>query len=156
MRTLLSRLICVAVFFYTTAVQAQDSGKLSFVHIDNEKGLSQSNVKSILQDSYGFMWFGTKNGLNRYDGQRLQQIPCIDEPSGRSDNNISALFEDATHKIWVGTDGGVFIYDPMREETSFFGCATPEGRVIDSWISTILYDKQGNIWISDTSLGMLL
>lgn len=40
----------------------------SFYHVSSEDGLSASNVKAILQDSYGFMWFGTKNGLNRYDG----------------------------------------------------------------------------------------
>ena len=48
------------------------------MHINSETGLSQSNVKTIIQDSYGFIWFGTKNGLNRYDGQRVVQFDCKD------------------------------------------------------------------------------
>ena len=59
----------------------------SFMNIGSESGLSQSNVKAILQDSYGFMWFGTKNGLNRYDGSRIVAIDCNDCKKRRSNHN---------------------------------------------------------------------
>ena len=49
-------------------VRAQERSDFYFTHVNGENGLSASNVKAILQDSYGFMWFGTKDGVNRYDG----------------------------------------------------------------------------------------
>mgnify|MGYP001058319011 CR=1 FL=1 len=52
-------------------VRAQDRSDFYFTHVNGENGLSASNVKAILQDSYGFMWFGTKNGLNRFDGKKV-------------------------------------------------------------------------------------
>ena len=61
------------------------------------------------------MWFGTKNGLNRYDGTSIQTINCDDYIAGKGDHNISALFEDENKKLWVGTDRGVYIYDPVYD-----------------------------------------
>jgi|CZKP01.1.fsa_nt_gi ligand-binding sensor domain-containing protein len=78
-----------------------------FRHISIELGLSQSNVNCILQDSKGFLWLGTKDGLNRYDGYsfRVYQNNPTDSNS-ISDNYITALAEDKSGNIWVGTLGG--------------------------------------------------
>jgi ligand-binding sensor domain-containing protein len=78
-----------------------------FQHISMEQGLSQSNVNCILQDSKGFLWFGTKDGLNRYDGYsfRVYQNSPVDSNS-ISDNYITALAEDKSGNIWAGTLGG--------------------------------------------------
>ena len=64
-------LLYTLCLFYITPTFSQDSQGYSFMHTNSETGLSQSNVKTVIQDSYGFIWFGTKNGLNRYDGQRV-------------------------------------------------------------------------------------
>lgn len=93
-------------------VRAQDRSDFYFTHVNGENGLSASNVKAILQDSYGFMWFGTKNGLNRYDGTSILQFNCDDLVAGVGNHNIAALFEDNKRNLWVGTDRGVYIYDP--------------------------------------------
>ena len=58
------------------------------------------------------MWFGTKNGLNRYDGTSILQFNCDDLVAGVGNHNIAALFEDNKRNLWVGTDRGVYIYDP--------------------------------------------
>ena len=65
----------------------------NFIHINGVNGLSNSHVKSIIQDSYGFIWLGTRNGLNRYDGVSMQVYPCFDEVSGHGNQVISALYE---------------------------------------------------------------
>ena len=87
----------------------------NFIHINGVNGLSNSHVKSIIQDSYGFIWLGTRNGLNRYDGVSMQVYPCFDEVSGHGNQVISALYEDDRRQLWVGTDNGVY-----RPESSPF------------------------------------
>lgn len=82
-----------------------------FAHIDNKIGLSENCVKSIIQDYWGFMWFGTKNGLNRYDGNSIKRYDVDDNILNMGNHNISALYEDKEHRLWCGTDKGVFIFD---------------------------------------------
>lgn len=76
-----------------------------FKNLSVQNGLSQNTVNAILQDKQGFMWFGTKDGLNRYDGLSFRQFKH-DGRSQRSigNNFITALYEDAEGNIWVGTD----------------------------------------------------
>ncbi|MCD8318346.1 MAG: response regulator [Paraprevotella sp.] len=137
-----------------TSAYAQDSQGYSFLHINGENGLSQSNVKAIIQDSYGFMWFGTKNGLNRYDGQQVVSFNCKDEAKHQSNHNISTLFEDDRNILWIGTDEGVYQYDPAADVFTFLDAKTDKGMVITTWISGIAKDKKGNIWICAPSQGM--
>lgn len=110
-------------------------------------------VKSILQDSWGFVWLGTKNGLNRYDGFNIKQYNVDDPKKNIGNHNISALFEAPDHHIWVGTDKGVFIYSPYTEQFSFFDVKTPHGDIVTNWISQITADKSGNIWIISPNIG---
>ncbi|MDR2764991.1 MAG: response regulator [Tannerella sp.] len=128
-------------------VAGKEAGNYYFSHITGENGLSQSNVKTILQDSYGFMWFGTKNGLNRYDGTSIKILRCEDPVLGKGNNNISALFEDDDRKLWVGTDKGVYLYDPVLEAFHAMDVATAEGKQMTNWVSDIRSDEAGNIWI---------
>ncbi|WP_455672980.1 hybrid sensor histidine kinase/response regulator transcription factor [Phocaeicola sp.] len=118
-----------------------------FSQISGENGLSQSNVKAIIQDSYGFMWFGTKNGLNRFDGTSIIQIDCDDYVAGRGNHNISALFEDKERKLWVGTDRGVFRYDPASDIFTVMDLKTEDGIDMNNWVANIVADSIGNIWI---------
>lgn len=119
----------------------------SFLRIDSENGLSQSNVKTIIQDSYGFMWFGTKNGLNRYDGKRIVNVDCYDPKKNRRNHNVSALFEDCKGRLWVGTDEGVYIYDIKHETFHFLDNRAPDGEMMCNWVAAIEEDHDGNIWI---------
>ena len=78
-----------------------------FRQIKVEDGLSQSTVLASLQDSRGFMWFGTIDGLNRYDGYNFTVY--VNDPSDStsiSDNLIKCLFEDSKKQLWIGTANG--------------------------------------------------
>lgn len=110
-------------------------------------GLSQNNVKSICQDSYGFMWFGTRNRLNRYDGVSFKVYNCYDHITGKGNNNISALFENSDKNLWLGTDKGVFTFDPVTERFSSFDVKTVHGDSITGWVADIQQDQNNNIWI---------
>lgn len=118
-----------------------------FTRISGENGLSQSNVKAIIQDSYGFMWFGTKNGLNRFDGTSIVQKDCDDFVAGRGNHNISALFEDKDRQLWVGTDRGVYRYDHTSDIFTAMTMRTDEGVDMNNWVANIVADTMGNIWI---------
>lgn len=132
----------------------RETSNYYFSHITSENGLSQSNIKSIIQDSYGFMWFGTKNGLNRYDGTSICTINCDDYVTGKGNHNISALYEDCERKLWVGTDKGVFIYDPVTEIFTSLDIVSNDGLQINNWIAKIRSDNSGNIWIIAPTQGV--
>jgi len=146
MKKTLLILCCLYVVF---TLQAVDRGLSNFYfsHITGENGLSQSNVKAIIQDSYGFMWFGTKNGLNRFDGTSIVQMNCDDYVAGTGNHNISALFEDKERQLWVGTDRGVYRYNPALDIFTAMNMETEEGVNMNNWVSNIVADSIGNIWI---------
>ena len=88
------------------AQKLEDNG-IWFEQISLEQGLSQSVVLSILQDSRGFMWFATQDGLNRYDGHEFVVYKHDSEnPNSLSDNFVNALYEDPSGALWIGTNGG--------------------------------------------------
>lgn len=138
-------LAIIFIFFsFTINISASD---YYFSIIDGNTGLSQNNVKSIYQDSHGFMWFGTRNRLNRYDGVSIKVYNCYDHITKKGNNNISAIFESQDRKLWLGTDKGVFIFDPVTERFNSFDLTTPQGAGIDEWVADIQQDQNNNIWI---------
>lgn len=118
----------------------------SFNHIGTNEGLSSSYIKAITQDSNGFMWFGTKNGLNRYDGKTVKSFDCYDYVNRRGNNNISALYATPDGGLWVGTDRGIYIYDPKNDTFTYLDTKTTEGVSADDWVQDIIPDKRGNVW----------
>ena len=94
------------------------SQDLSFQHFTSENGLSENFIYSILQDKKGFLWIGTHDGLNRYDGYRFQKFRH--DPADTNsiiDNSIYSICEDANGILWIGTNNGLSRYDP---ETGLF------------------------------------
>jgi len=94
--------------------------KISFDYLGPEHGLSQNSVFSILEDKQGFMWFGTEEGLNRYDGYDFK---VYKKDLGNS-NSLSysifwPLFEDSSERLWVGTRGGGLNLFERKKRYSF-------------------------------------
>ncbi|MDE7397785.1 MAG: response regulator [Muribaculum sp.] len=151
---MMKRIGIVVMSMAVAVLSAVAARVYSFMSIGGDMGLSSNNVKCIYQDSYGFMWFGTKNGLNRYDGKVIQSYECYDHVAGRGNNNIGAIFEDADRNIWVGTDRGVYIYDPRTEKFSFIDTPAQDGVTLDYWVQEICRDKDGNIWVLIPNQGL--
>lgn len=125
-----------------------------FSHITGENGLSQSCVQAILQDSYGFMWFGTRNGLNRYDGVSVRVFYCEDEIKQKNNHNILSLFNDGDNRLWVGTEDGIYLFDPVTEKFSYLDIVSETGIPISGEIRDIREDRMGNIWILSHQNGL--
>ncbi len=120
-----------------------------FIRLGAEAGLAQNTVYSILQDSRGFMWFGTKDGLSRYDGNQFKNFRYNkDDPNSIGNNFIRSLFQDAEGKIWVGTDNGAYIYHPDKDAFEHFKVGTQNGIKIEKEVNDIHQDQDGTYWFA--------
>jgi len=131
------------------------SQNIRFEHISLEDGLSQSVVNVILQDRTGFLWIGTEDGLNRYDGYGFKVFkPDADDPTSLSDRWITSLAEDNEGYLWVGTRlGGLNRYDPVTGKfTRYRRDETNPASLGNNQISTLLPDEKG-LWIG-TEFGL--
>lgn len=134
----------------TGLLYGNSSYKLKNYNINN--GLSQNTVYAIFQDNQGFMWFGTKDGLNRFDGTSFKIFKF--SPEGiLMDNVFHCIVQDRNDKLWVATDDGVYIFDPYREEFSRFENITADGRSVQGFIPDMVVDKDGDIWIASNRSG---
>ncbi|MEA5259685.1 two-component regulator propeller domain-containing protein [Arcicella aquatica] len=122
---------------------------LKFKHITNEQGLSNSTIESIYQDSRGFMWFGTRDGLNRYDGNQI--VVFKNNPNDEksiSDNYITYIHEDKNKTLWVGTINGLNRFDERKNTFTRFKHNPQKPRSItDNYITCIKNDSKGRLWI---------
>ncbi|NDV64142.1 hybrid sensor histidine kinase/response regulator transcription factor [Bacteroides sp. 224] len=126
-----------------------------FKNLSVQNGLSQNTVNTILQDKQGFMWFGTKDGLNRYDGLSFRKFKHDDRSQRSIGNNfITALYEDAKGKIWVGTDVGLYVYDPEKDSFWHFTELSMENTKIEHTVTAISGDNQGCVWVAVESQGL--
>ncbi|MCK6541531.1 ATP-binding protein [bacterium] len=135
------------------------SQQATFKRISIEEGLSQSAVHCLLQDKLGFIWLGTQDGLNRYDGYGFKIFRHDPQDSlSISDNWIQTIYEDRNGKLWIGTDGdGLNCYD--RQSQSFVRYSPrkgkpgslPHGRV---W--AISEDARGKLWVGTIGGGLAM
>jgi len=128
-----------------------------FKHYLNTDGLSQNNVFSITQDNHNFIWIGTEDGLNRFDGYNFKIFKHIPEDTtSLSDNKILILFNDSQGQLWIGTKfGGLNLYNEKSETFTRFKYNETDSTSInsDKYITSICEDKYQRIWIG-TEMGL--
>ncbi|NUN70346.1 MAG: histidine kinase [Bacteroidetes bacterium] len=137
-------LLCIAL-----PLTAQQHG-IRFERISIEQGLSQSSVFSVFQDSKGFLWFGTLDGLNKYDGYRFTVYRSDPRDTNTlSNNTIVRLFEDAQGFLWIGTlGGGLNRFDAATERFERFRHNPKDPHSISNDnVRSILQDAEGALWI---------
>jgi len=123
---------------------------IKFERISLEQGLSQATVWAIMQDSKGFMWFGTADGLNKYDGYSFTIYNHDPRDSTSiSDNKIITIYEDKSGTLWIGTDGGgLNKFDRETEKfTHYKHEPSNPNSLSDNHILSICEDKSGALWI---------
>lgn len=149
-----ARVIIVFLFitFLLTMTDASlaDRDDVRFEELSLEEGLSQTIVECITQDQRGFMWFGTEDGLNRYDGYTFSVLRHDPENTNSLVyNHILSLSVDSKGFIWIGTfDSGLDMFDPYSENFTHyrFDQDDPESLSNDHVIS-IFEDSSGNLWV---------
>ncbi|MBN2348848.1 MAG: response regulator [Bacteroidales bacterium] len=113
-------------------------------------GLSGNYVNAILRDSRGLMWFGTQEGLNKYNGNSFTVYqPVEDDSNSISDNNIQCLFEDREGRIWIGTrKGGLNLYNKNTDQFLHYQTTVSDSSgICCNVIQALTQDLRGNIWI---------
>lgn len=118
-----------------------------------DDGLPSNSVYDIVQDESGFVWFGTGNGLSRFDGQSFRNYRKNDG-SGLSNNNILHLEVDRRGHIWITLDTGVDIYMPEKDRFVHFDKRTADGKGISGRAIDVLEDREGDIWITTVNEGL--
>ena len=127
---------------------------IKFDHLSMDQGLSQNTVVCILQDSQGFMWFGSDEGLNRYDGYDFKTYyHDANDPGSLSQNRIKSLCEDRYGVLWIGTyGGGLNKFIPEEEKfTRYTSDPNNPGTLSDNSVISIYEDSSGILWIGTYS-----
>src|SRR5258708_11165786 len=146
------RLFCLLILPFAALAQNRH---IKFEHFQTDAGLSQSNILSIVQDSRGFMWFGTRNGLNKYDGYKFTVYKNdVNDSTSLINDQVNDLIEDDDGNIWLATLNGLDMFDWKQEKfIHYYYLVEPivtQGNIVNS----VSMDHEGNIWIGTAGSGM--
>ena len=125
-----------------------------FTHMGRNEGLSQSFITSIVQDSRGFMWFSSYDGLNKYDGYKIIKYKYdARNKNSLSNNNIREVFEDSKGNLWIATGYGLNRFNRDNENFERFVHTDAPGSILSNSVNSIAEDKYGNIWVGSNDDG---
>lgn len=155
-------LFCLLCFFMLTGFynsKANDGHYRAITYLGVEQGLSNNAVRSVFQDHSGFMWFGTYDGLNRYDGNSFKVYRNnFSDTNSLVNNWVLAINEDAQQRLWVGTRQGLNIYNAVSEK--FYRLRYQVGnssafKMISSVVRDIKRNGKGDMIIATAENGLL-
>lgn len=146
---LINRLFCLLIpgllLCLNITVSAQP-GNISFRKLGVEDGLSHVTINHVVQDRYGFLWIGTTDGLNRYNGYEFTVFKNQPgDSSSLQNNNVKFIFEGKDHQLWIGTDDGLHEYNRLDE--SFRKLDQTELKTISGTVFSIVRKDQNQLWI---------
>ncbi len=155
-RNIFALLACLIVLAVPGPLYAQEP-TIRFERLSPKQGLSHNTVFSVVQDKQGFIWFGTQDGLNKYDGYTIityEHDP--DDPNSLSSSNAGNLFVDQNGIIWVGTwGGGLNRFDPLTEQaTHYKNDPDDPGSLSSDRIQSIYEDRSGTLWVGTAGGGL--
>ena len=132
------------------------SAEFSFKKYQVENGLSHNTTWCAIQDSYGFLWIGTSNGLNCYygSGNKIYRNVLNDKYS-LGNNFVGSLMEEG-EDLWIGTSSVLYIYDRSDDHFLYFDKTTKYGVFISCEVKKIVKTKNGLIWIATLGQGIFI
>lgn len=130
---------------------------VSFQYLSKKEGLSHTSVFSIVQDGSGFMWFGTRDGLNKFNGYQFEIYRNDTTHNSLAGNDIRALYADTVHhRLWAGTISGLSCYDPSTDKfQNYYHDEKDPSSLTSNVIRHIYRDSKGRLWVG-TSVGLSL
>lgn len=148
-------LLAIFLLIYTFSLAFTQA--IKFTHYSTNDGLSQGTVKAILQDKNGFIWIGTDDGLNKFNGYEFNVFHNNPSDSTTiSNNDINAIIQDKEGIVWIGTNWGLNSYNPITSKfTQFLQNPSKEHQLSDNVIQTILEDEYGIIWLGTENGGLV-
>ena len=126
------------------------SQKINFRHLTTNEGLVSGNAVAILEDYQGFFWFGTEDGLQRYDGYSFKTYQYSEQDSFSPSSNFAhLLYEDSKKNLWIGTvGGGLCLYDRTQDNfIRFQNDPADKNSIIGNFIRLIYEDSKGTLYI---------
>ncbi|MCB1602903.1 MAG: hypothetical protein KDI66_23000, partial [Xanthomonadales bacterium] len=123
---------------------------VQFEHLNIEDGLSQNAGLAIFQDSRGYLWIGTQDGLNRFDGYSFKIYKHDpNDPNSLSHNSILSITEDKDGNLWIGTwSGGLNCFDPATETfTQYLSNPEDASSLSDGTVTSLRVDSNGSLWV---------
>ncbi|ASU36377.1 hybrid sensor histidine kinase/response regulator [Mucilaginibacter xinganensis] len=144
------------VFLIMPRIGYAQNESLKFEHMGSREGLSQINVNCIRQDSRGFMWIGTRNGLNRYDGYKFITFRNNSRDTNSISNNmITDLVEDHNGNIWLATQGGLNMYDRLSGRFKRYLHNDQDSKSLsNNLVNRLAIDKNGILWVATQNGGL--
>jgi signal transduction histidine kinase/ligand-binding sensor domain-containing protein/CheY-like chemotaxis protein/HPt (histidine-containing phosphotransfer) domain-containing protein len=135
---------------------AADAPPLVLTHLTTADGLPQGGVHTILQDSQGFMWFGTEDGLVRYDGQELVRYGYSPkEDHGLPGNYINQVVEGPDHDLWLAINGGLARWNRADDRFTVYRHDPHDaGSLASDQVNTVAIDAHARIWVGTTDAGL--
>lgn len=133
-----------------TSEYTNTSSEYNYLYLTIRNGLCDNSIRAIHKDSRSFMWFGTSNGLDRYDGHELKHYTTAPrQPYLFIENNyINHIDEDNRHHLWVASEAGIMSMDLLQEKINFYkDYAGKNNQVLYSPVQTLLVDDFDNLWI---------
>lgn len=129
---------------------------IHFEHLTTDNGLINNSVNVIHQDSRGFLWFGTQDGLNRYDGYKFETFTNDTTILGLSNATVDCIYEDKSGNLWIGTFGGLNLYNRRLGRIQHPGRDTIFGnhKILSSAINDIIQDNNGATWLATGWMGL--
>lgn len=151
---LIFRCLCVVALFILTPESFGQGTNVKFKHISIRDGLSQSTLNDILQDELGYIWFGTQDGLNRYDGYEFKIFKHdIDNPSSISSGFVNCLYTMNDGYLWIGTNAGINIYEHATEEFLSLESEYPSLlELADKHVISILSTSDSTYWLGTKNI----
>jgi len=140
----------ICLLLINSADSFSQYGDMRFEHLTAEDGLSSpSTTLCIFQDSKGFIWLGTEEGLNRYDGYNCKIFRHNpDDPASLSNNTVQAILEDDSCNLWIGTFDGLDRFNMKTEEfTHFRNKPDDSSSISGNSVISIIKDRSGILWI---------
>lgn len=151
-----TRLLTIVICLLLSLNAFSQKRNLRFDHIGTFDGLAQSNVICMFQDSRGFLWFGTRDGLNKYDGYKITIYKHdINDSTTISNNTINEITEDNEGNLWIATWGGINRFDRNTETFSLirYNPGDPQGPA-HHLVNTLLIDSDQHLWIGYEGYGL--
>src|SRR5688572_22433594 len=123
----------------------------NFKHLNVQSGLTQNIVYHFLQDSRGYMWIGTHNGLNLFDGIKTTNfLHDAQDTTSISGNFINSILEDSAQQIWIGNETGIDLYNRANNSFSHFGVDRPDGTKDNTYCVLLGFGSPTELWFLDT------